>query len=777
MQIQYLCKNDKFKMRRLGLLLGGIFLGLGSLLRAQTPPNCHCFLKGIVKDKENGQPISGAVLQIRNSNRRVVSDENGRYSLEKLCQGVYKLECRIVGYKPTTMTVSLEHDAEENFNLSEDEVHLQDVEIKARKLETPLSQSSTSLQGQTLDQTRGQTLGEALKNITGVTTLQTGSSIAKPVIHGLHSNRVLIMNNGVRQEGQQWGSEHAPEIDPFVAKRLTVVKGAAGVRYGSDAIGGVILVEPDELPTNNPLQGEMNLVGFSNGRQGVVSGLLEGNVKKTKGLGWRAQGTLKNGGNIQAPAYFLANTGLREANFSGAIGYRNAQRGAEVFFSQFNTTLGIFSGSHIGNVSDLLAVLKNGEPFVKSDFEREIERPFQQINHNLLKVKAFNSFLNGQRLSFTFGRQFNYRAEYDLHGPQAATKPALLFRITTLTTDLIYEHQPIFKKITGQVGVSGLYQYNLSDGRPLIPDFDQKNVGLFVIERYVRPRWEWEAGLRYDQRRLDVYQFVGRVLNPRQHNFGNFSGTVGLVHNANQVLSYRLNVGTAWRPPNVNELYSSGVHHGAAAFEEGNDQLKPEAALNLIGNVEYNGPTFKAEMGLYHNVIRNFIYAKPQAEPILTIRGAFPYFKYVQTEATFTGADFSTEWRILPKLKHSAKMSYLRAYDQGTDNYLVLIPANRVENSLRHEFGTAFFASLGHLWVDKQRRVPANSDFAEPPPAYHLWNIQIGGVFKTANQQTFNWGLTVQNVFNASYRDYLNRFRYYALEQGRNVSVRVKYNF
>ena len=764
-------------MQRLRLLLGVICWGLGSFLHAQTPADCRCFLKGIVKDKENGQPIAGAVLQIKNTNRRVVSDENGRYSLEKLCPNAYQLECRIVGYKPTTTTVSLEHDAESNFDLSEEEVHLQDVEITARRVETPLSQSSTSLQGQTLDQTRGQTLGEALKNIAGVTTLQTGSSIAKPVIHGLHSNRVLIMNNGVRQEGQQWGSEHAPEIDPFVAKRLTVVRGAAGVRYGSDAIGGVVLVEPNELPINHLPKGEINLVGFSNGQQGVVSGLLEGGISTLKGFGWRLQGTLKNGGNVQTPAYFLANTGLREANFSAAIGYRNARRGAEIFFSRFNTTLGIFSGSHIGNVSDLLAVLENGEPFVKSDFRREIERPYQQIDHNLLKIKAFHSFLNGQRLNVVFGRQFNYRAEYDLHGPQAATKPALLFRITTLTTDLIWDHQPIAGKITGQIGLSGLYQYNLSDGRPLIPDFDQKNAGLFVIERYVCPRWEWEAGLRYDQRRLDVYQFVGRVLDPRQHNFGNFSGTAGVVHNANQALSYHLNIGTAWRPPNVNELYSSGVHHGAAAFEEGNNQLQPEIALNVMGSAEYNHPKFRAEIGLYHNVIRNFIYAQPQAEPILTIRGAFPYFKYVQTEATFTGADISTEWSVFSKLKHSTKISYLRAYDQQAANYLVLIPANRVENSLRYDFGAALFASLGHLWVDKQRRVPPNSDFAEPPAAYHLWTVQAGGSFKINDKQALDWGINIQNALNASYRDYLNRFRYYALEQGRNVSVRVKYSF
>jgi iron complex outermembrane recepter protein len=755
----------------------------GSAAAQKKADECRCFLKGVVKDRDNGQPIGGAILQIRQNGRYAVTDANGRYFLEKLCQGSYTLECRIVGYKTTTLQISLQHDdeADKDVHLSEEEIHLKDVEITARKVETPLSQPAVSLQGEVLEQTRGQTLGEALTKITGVTMLQTGASIVKPVIRGLHSNRVLVINNGVRQEGQQWGSEHAPEIDPFVAKRLTVVKGAAGVRYGSDAVGGVVLIEPDELPTQAPIKGELNLVGFSNGRQGVASALLQGGASKWQGFGWRVQGTLKNGGNVATPRYYLANTGLREQNFSVATGYRNARRGAEVFFSQFNTSLGIFAGAHIGNVSDLLAVLENGEPFIKANFYRQIERPYQAISHNLLKIKAFHTF-NNQRLTLTFGRQYNRRAEYDLHGPQAATSPGLLFRITTFTNDLIYEHKPIAGKITGQIGLSGLYQYNFSDGRPLSPDFEQANLGLFVIERYVRPRWEWEAGLRYDRRRLDVYKFIGRTPDPRRHDFGSLSGTVGLVHRATEQLALQLNFGTAWRPPNVNELYSNGVHHGAATFEQGDEQLQPETAFNNMASLTYNSKRFEAELSLYHNLIDNFIYAQPQTEPILTIRGAFPYFKYVQTRATFTGADVSTQWEVSKKLQHVAKISYLRAYDRAANNYLVLIPANRIENTLRYDLGKIVSSenthlSVGHLWVDSQNRVPPNSDFAPPPPAYHLWTLQLGGTFQLSAKQHLNWGINVQNALNTSYRDYLNRFRYYALEQGRNISLRLKWEF
>lgn len=770
-------------MRR-WLLITGLFLGrLAAFpLWAQSPTDCHCLIKGVVKDRENRQPIAGAILIIKGTNHNATTDAKGRYKIDNICQGKYVLECRIVGYKVVETTITLEHSAEEDINLNEEEVHLQDVEIVARRIQAPLSQKSTVLQGQALDQTRGQTLGDALKTISGVTLLQTGASISKPVIHGLHSNRVLIMNNGVRQEGQQWGSEHAPEIDPFIAKRMTVVKGASGVRYGSDAIGGVILIEPEELPKNGKISGEINTAAFSNGRMGVVSGTLQGSIPRWEGFGWKVQGTLKNGGNIRTPDYFLANTGVQEQNFSTTVGYRNSQWGVELFYSQFQTNLGIFSGSHIGSTSDLLNVIKNGEPFIKVDFVREIERPNQLINHNLFKAKAFRNF-SGNRLSLTVGRQFNRRAEYDLHGPQAATQPALLFRITSFTGDLSLEHKPLGGKINGQVGISGLYQYNFTDGRPLIPDFEQTNLGVFVIERFIKQKWEWEAGMRYDWRKLDVFQFVGSTLSPRQHQFRSWSGTAGILHNATEQLSFRLNFGTAWRPPNPSELYSKGVHHGAAAYEEGNDQLKPEMAYNLIGSATLNRQRFRAELGAYYNLIQNFIYLQPQAEPILTIRGAFPYFKYIQTQATFTGIDLDTEWEIIgAKLIHTQKITYLRAYDRQENNYLVLIPANRLENGLRWNIGKLLkfdntHLSINHLWTDKQRRVPPNSDFMEPPAAYHLWSLTAGGDFSLPKSQGLQWSITIQNLFDVSYRDYLNRFRYYAVEQGRNASFRLKWTF
>ncbi|MGV3557617.1 TonB-dependent receptor [Larkinella arboricola] len=755
---------------------------------AQHP--CDCFIKGVVLDRDSRQPIPGAAVFIKELQKGTLTDAEGHYRIDQLCQGQYTVVSSILGYKQVAQSVTLVHTSEQNVLLTEDDIHLQDVNVTAQRATALSSQTVSQLEGKALDQTRGQSLGDALRTVTGVTTLQTGSSIAKPVIHGMHSNRILILNNGIRQEGQQWGSEHAPEIDPFVANRITVIKGAAGVRFGSDAIGGVILVEPAPLPTTKTVHGELNLAGFTNGRQGVASLQTEGGFGK--GFGWRVQGTLKRGGNIRTPRYFLDNTGISEQNVSAALGYRSARLRSELYYSRFATRLGIFSGSHIGSLSDLQDVLEKGEPIVKSGFSYAINRPYQQIAHDLLKWKTDWKPASGGTWSLTLARQLDDRMEYDLHRPRndslaALNRPELRFRLTTYTGDLIFEHKPLANKLTGSVGISGFYQFNIMNGRPLIPNFRTYNAGIFWIEKLKLNRWEYEAGLRYDYRHMQVFRYENRVLEKPLFVFRNFSGTVGATYSINDQWTARFNAGTSWRAPNVSELFSDGVHHGAAAYELGDRTLQPEVAYNLNLSTEYTGKKVQAEVGLFYNTIRDYIYLKPQAEPVLTIRGAFPAFKYTQTDALYAGLDASLTAVLLPKLSGTSKLSLLRVQDVVLDQPIVMTPPNRWENSLRYDLGKwaglqDVFVGAGNLWVARQNRVPGGphsttSDFIPPPPAYSLWNLTAGFAIPVSEKRQLDVGITVTNLFNTVYRDYMNRFRYYADDPGRNASVRLKWRF
>lgn len=769
--------------------------------------HCDCFIQGVVKDNATKQPIVGAVVLIKEQNKGTTTDVNGRYRIANLCQGTYTVIGRIVGYQEKTYTIKLEHGAEQDIRLSEDELHLANVDIKAEKIDN-LTQTRNVLENAALDQTRGQSLGEALKQISGVTTLQTGSSIAKPVIHGMHSNRVLIMNNGVRQEGQQWGSEHAPEIDPFVAKKITVLKGAAGVRYGSDAIAGVIMVEPEALPDSTKIGGELNTVYFTNGNQIVTSGILEGGFRPAKSavpqsFGVRVQGTFKRGGDISTPDYRLANTGVSEVNFSVDANYKRRNWLSEVFFSQFNTKIGVFAGSHIGNVTDLVQAIERGKPlsiYTPENFTYNIGRPYQDVQHNLLKLKSVAQ-LQGGKLSLTIGRQYNYRKEVDvLRGDKNLVQ---LFQLTSYTGELLFEHKPIARLLTGSIGVNANFQQNITSGSlkeprsstVLIPNFQNYTGGIFLIERVVRNRWEVEGGVRYDFRNLDVYRIPrGQqdVVNGNQQN-ENFTGTFGINYRPGSQWNFLFNVTSAWRAPTVNELYSDGVHHGAASYEKGDESLSPEVATNLSFTTNYINKVFQLELHLYSNYIKDFIFLSPTGRPTLTIRGAFPEFRYTQTDSRFTGFDLSGNFQLHKRVWLNSKLSYLHAQDITHNQPLIMIPPNRWENTLHYDWKKTG-VSLTNLYVAKQNRVPDKvifsdiptneivfnqygGDFAPPPPAYSLWSAAVSQQFKLGQNNGLSVSLTVSNLFNTTYRDYLNRFRYFTDEIGRNFTLRAKYTF
>ena len=215
------------------------------------------------------------------------------------------------------------------------------------------TQTFRALSGTALEETNGMTLRESLKELPRVSSIQSEPSIFKPVIHGVHSQRILILNNGIRQERQQWGAEHAPEIDPFIASNIVEIKDAGAIKYGTDALGGVIKINPPDLPTTNTFGGELNMIGQSNGRSGTISGMVEGGLKKFKGFGLRVQGIGKNSGDFHERDYNLSNTGYNELNYSLATGYHKENVGIEIYYSHFKTEIGILRGSSVESASNL----------------------------------------------------------------------------------------------------------------------------------------------------------------------------------------------------------------------------------------------------------------------------------------------------------------------------------------------------------------------------------------------------------------------------------------
>ncbi len=766
---------------------------------------CSYEISGKVIAKIDQEYLGSATLWIAELKKGVQTDKNGNFILSGLCEGTYTLSCTYIGCTNHTQIITISKSTlsqQKNLilELEPTEQHLESVEVKEKKTaNTEIQvQNVTTLSDKELDATRGLSLGESLKKIVGVTSLNTGNSISKPMIQGMHSNRVLMMNNGVRQEGQQWGAEHAPEIDPFVASQLSVIKGAASVRYGADAIGGVVLVEPKSLLKNKKLGGELNLVGATNGRQGVVSGILEGKfenkstnkvtklAKWTNHIAWRVQGTLKKSGTVHTPTYYLRNTGFEETNFSYNVGYLKEKFGVELFYSQFNTSLGIFSGSHFGNLTDLRNIIAKGEPedYNKGDFSYDIKRPFQRIEHELFKAKSYYKSEKLGKFSLTFARQFNYRAEFDAHGIIGNAKnesPQMALKITTYTTELVLEHKPT-KGFHGTIGVFGMNQSNTYNGSFFIPFFRNYQAAIFGIEHWEKGKWLLEAGLRYDYRHLEVDLTENRQIPEYlSYNFSNVSASFGTKYTINNNFFAGIHAAMAFRTPSVNELFSNGVHHGAASVEIGDRNLRTETAYNFSANMNYETEKLTIHLNAYHNFIDNYIYLNPEKPETLTIRGAFPTFKYQQANVVIKGIDLGVNYQFTKQLQYQGKAALLRAYNYSIDNYLILMPPDRYENALRYEFkdskiASSNYLSLNTLTVLGQFRVPENVDYIASPQGYTLLNFEAGTTFK-AKKYDIQVGLSINNILNTSYRDYLNRFRYFADEMGRNISLKIKIPF
>ncbi|HMU47608.1 MAG TPA: TonB-dependent receptor [Chitinophagaceae bacterium] len=747
--------------------------------------DCTTSLSGHVEDADTKEMLSGAVVTIKETGTQLVTDAKGDFLFKTLCTGEYTLQISHVSCDSVERKISLNKDQHLDVYMPHARRTLGEVTVEAQK-GIANTGFKKELSGNELEETKGLSLAEALSKINGVTMLQTGSTISKPVIHGLHSSRILTINNGVRQEGQQWGNEHAPEIDPFIADKLVIIKGVDELRYGSDAIAGVILVEPKALRNLPGYSGEINTAYFTNNRQYVISGVWEQQLKKLPSFSYRLQGTFKKGANATTPGYRLNNTGSEEKNFSVTATWRKEKFNTELFYSHFATKVGIFAGSHVGNLTDLqnaIAASKPDDIFLDQN-TYHIRRPYQDVTHHLLKSKS--TLRKGEhKFSLLVAGQFNHRREYDIVRSSTNTRPQLDLSIYTLSEDINWEH-PKQNGFNGIAGVSLMQQDNSYSGRYFIPNYFAYSFGGYFIEKWSRHQWELQAGIRYDNKTINTtrLKFNGDTIN-HDFNFSTFASSFNAIYKASNNWRFNINIGLASRAPYVNELLSDGIHHGTATYEKGDITLQPEKSTNIsVGTNFQNTPkTVSLDLLLYANSIHDFIYQQPMPDsPVLTIAGAFPLIEYKQTDALLSGFDLGATCKLLSNLQWESKLSVLYARNNIQKDWLILMPGNRISNELTYNFKdagrfTGSYISGELLNVAKQTRVPDESngkqDYKAPPAGYSLVNLNAASTV-AVGKMNITFGISVRNLFNTKYRDYLNNMRYFTDEMGRNISLRVK---
>lgn len=660
-------------------------------------------------------------------------------------------------------------------------------------------------------------LGNLLKNISGVSGLKTGNNIVKPIIHGLYGSRISIINNGVKMQEQEWGVEHAPNIDINNFQHIDVIKGASALRYGSDAIGGVVILEPEIFPKKDTLKGSVNLSGISNGR-----GLgIDVNLAKIWKNGWavKSGGSIRKIGDQNAPDYNLKNTGSDFSSFNFTLQKNTFKSGFSFDYYLTNQNLGILRDSHVSTPRDYYEAMNTPVPFYSGNFSYEIDNPRQLIEHHLAKISAFNRFENIGKVSAAYSFQYNHRQEFDLRRGDLSAIPSLDLALMTHQFNIndLLERE----KWSLETGIDASFQNNYSDpatqARRLIPNYDKYSLGIYSVFKYkITPELNAEAGIRYDYNYYDVTKWydksdwenlyadsypefyvmtnANRILTRPKLTYRNMSYNAGLEYHPSNNFNLKLNYAKVGRTPNIAELFSDGLHHSAAIIEKGNMSIKNEEGhqFNLVADAKFDilqGLEISANP--YFFITKNFINQIPNGTLQLTQAGTFPVWIYQQIDAKMYGLDVDVNLNITENLSYKGRGAYVHGQDDTNNEPLILMMPLNFTNALqfhKKEWNGLYFNVENQISVHQKRYPIHNLDFTDyvageevttvvdistPPKGYSLWNLQTG----IDIAKNFSAGLSVNNIFNISYKDYLNRMRYFANDMGRNFILNFRYKF
>jgi len=785
---------------------------------------CKFVLLGEVIDFHDQNALENAQITILKDGKEiqtVFSNSLGKYKAINLCEGVYELEVSHSECQSKILPLKIEGDTFKKLSLEHHLEELGEVTVTGENAQGVSKVVNTqSLQVAQIEQYADASLGDALREISGVSSLNTGSSIVKPVIQGLNSSRILIITNEIRLQDQEWGIEHAPNVDLNAAERLTVIKGSGALQYGGDAIGGVVLAQPKRLAQTDTIFGKTILSGSSNGRGGAVTTTLNKGFKN--GLGLRVQGSYKRFGDFRAPDYFLSNTGTQQIATSIALGINKFSYGAELFYSFFDTEIGILRAADFGNINDLVRAINAPIPAFTGDFSYTINPPRQEVNHHLVKAKTYLRFEGFGKVSLQYAFQLNDRQEFDNRRGGRDNIPTVDLELTTHTLDLTFTIDAISDtKITA--GLSGLFQENFADPltgvRRVIPDYEKYNIGAFGGFAYdIGSDVQIDLGGRIDFSQIDadkfyrtsffedrnydvdfadivVEDFGTQILTNPVFDYTNISATAGLRWEFSDTAQLLLNYGLASRPPNPSELFSEGLNQSSAAFELGDLRIDSEISNKV--SVSLQGTLFNDKLNFnltpYANFISNFIVLEP-TDVIATSRGTFQVFEYLQNDARLLGVDVDVDYQFTDQWQYTTSFSYLRGDDTARDQPIINIPPANWFNSIVYTNARwkNFQAKLRSELFFEQTRFPDNNftsqivennqlvdvlvDVSTPPPAYHLLHFS-SSIALTSGTTRFEIGFGVDNLLDTSYRQYLNRFRFFADELGRNFNLSLKINY
>ena len=635
---------------------------------------------------------------------------------------------------------------------------------------------------------------DAISHQPGVSQLSTGGSISKPVIRGLGYNRVVVISEGVRQEGQQWGDEHGVEVDGSSVGSVEILKGPASLMYGSDAMAGVVILHAQPTLAEGETRADVSSEYQTNNGLFGYNLSIAGNQQ---GFVWDAHYSDK-----MAHAYknkydgYVPGSQFRERAGRLMLGLNKDWGHSRITWVAYHLTPSIVEGERDEVTGELECNTDNVKTYGKS-------LPFQQVKH--YKAVWDNSInLSSGYLKAIVGYQQNRRQEFE----ESADDYELFFKLHTLTYDLRY----VTKEFCGwklSTGIGGMYQKSGNEGEEyLIPDYRLFDFGIYTTAtKSLGDRWTLNGGLRYDHRRLhgDALEEDGkeRFVDFSRH-FNGLTGSVGAVCNIDDHFNVRLNLARGFRTPNMSELASNGVHEGSIRYEQGDRQLKAEYSLQADLGLDFSSRYVSAQLALFANRIDNYIFTHRVPK---VMKPGYLTFVYTQGDARLQGFEAGVDFHPVHSVHFSNSFSYVDAQLMNASadmKYLPFTPAPKWTSELKWELFHHSHTTINHqhttdaahrslfnnlylaVGVDcyfRQSHIYSADATETATPGYALFNLSAGTDIQVRGKKLAELYITADNLLDKAYQNHLSRLKYAdenrvtgrqgVFNMGRNITFKV----
>lgn len=800
-------------MKKIQIILFALLLVLNSW--ADNTRITQASLQGKITDK-NGEPIIGVSIYFPEIKTGAITDTNGKYELDNLPRRTLLVHVTAMGFKMIAENIDLRAVHNKDFVMEESIIEMNEVVVTGQlgatqiiKMPTPMSIITQS----ELYQQAATNIIDAIGSQPGIAQITTGSGISKPVIRGLGYNRVVVVNDGVRQEGQQWGDEHGIEIDEYDVSRVEILKGPASLMYGSDAMAGVINFASAPILS----QGKMQLNALANYQ--TNNGLMAYSLNfagHKKAFVWDVRYS-----NKQAHAYrnkrdgYVHNSGFGENAVSALFGASSWWGYSHLVLSAYHLTPGIVEGDRDSITGQFIKPVMLADGTAGEDIATHADFmsykqlvPYQQVKH--YKAVWNNNFLIGEgSLKATVGYQQNRRQEFaDVFTPESY---GLYFRLHTLNYDIHYL-LPEQNGFELSFGTNGMSQNSQNKGIEfLVPEYRLFDAGVFVIGKKSWGKLNVSGGLRYDKRfetgdalyltadgekttatdPASIQRFSGFSVN-----FGGISGSLGATYELGEKWISKLNLSRGFRAPNISELGSNGVHEGTLRYETGDPALKPESSLQLDHELAYNTEHVNAKINLFANNISNFIFSRKLSSIAGgdSIADDVPAYKFDSGNASLIGGEvyFDIHPHPLDWLHFENSFSYVRAQlknQPDSTRNLPFTPGPKWKSDIRVDIGKAgkclknCYLSVGLERYFKQDQIYAAFNTETFTPGYTLLNASVGSEIVYKNKTLCSLYVSGTNLADVAYQSHLSRLKYAPANNatgqngiynmGRNISVKL----